>query len=127
MVGNYRDGVYWKGVAHQGPEYEIIAKAYEKVIEVANTGRFTANAIYEWIPLQKINSVPAGKTAYRRTPNPNCLIVIGWPGDTSTEEKVDEARAFAHEIAGRVAGGPSKLKEIKSQAYSNYGKFLLSN
>ncbi|KAF5362017.1 hypothetical protein D9756_002634 [Leucocoprinus leucothites] len=104
----------------QRSRLEPIAKAHEKVIEIVKGGKFIANAIYEWIPLKKINSVPANKTAYRRIPTPNCLINIGWPGGTHSAEKVDEARPLARQIAVCVAGGESKLKDVKSQGYTNY-------
>ncbi|KXN87663.1 hypothetical protein AN958_08300 [Leucoagaricus sp. SymC.cos] len=116
------NGVYWKGVAHNGPALEPMTKAYEKVLDIARGGKFIANAIYEWIPLKKINSVPASATAYRRIPNPNCLVIIGWPGSTHSAEKVDEARPLAHAIAGCVAGGEDNLRDVKSHGYTNYGR-----
>ncbi|KAF5363801.1 hypothetical protein D9756_000780 [Leucocoprinus leucothites] len=112
------NGVYWKGVAHNGPDLQSMVKAQKKATEIAKAGTFSVQIVYEWIPLQKINSVPASKTAYRRIPTPNCLV--GWPGDTHSGEKVDEARPVAHQIAGCVAGGESKLKDVESQGYANY-------
>ncbi|KAF9452162.1 FAD-binding domain-containing protein [Macrolepiota fuliginosa MF-IS2] len=117
---NHGNGVYWKGVAHEGPSYKPIAMGHEKIVEIVKAGKFHANAIYEWIPLQKINSVPGNRTAYRRIPNPNCLIVVGWPGKTHSGEKVAEARPLAYEIAACLAGGLAALKDVKSQGYSNY-------
>jgi hypothetical protein len=118
------NGVYWKGVAHDGPVLEPIAKAHEKVIEIAKGGKFIGSTVYEWVPLRKINSVPINKTAYRRIPRPNCLIMVGWPGSTHSPEKVDEARPLAQQIAACVAGGESKLREVTSQGYTNYGELL---
>jgi hypothetical protein len=124
---NHGKGVYWKGVAHDGPVLEPMAKAQEKVIEIAKGGKFIGTMVYEWIPLRKINSVPVNKSAYRRTLRPNCLIIVEWPGSTHSAEKVDEARPLAQQIAACVAGGEPKLKEVTSQGYTNYGespKFL---
>jgi hypothetical protein len=122
---NHGNGVYWKGVAHNGPIFEPIAAGHAKVIEVFKGGKFMANTIYEWIPLKKINSVPATSTAYRRIPSPNCLVVVAWPGHTHSSEKVDEARPLAHQIAACVAGGESNLKDVKSLGYTNYGESSL--
>jgi FAD/FMN-containing dehydrogenase len=115
------NGVYWKGVAHSGPDLETMAKVQEKCIEITKGGKFTVQVAYEWIPLQKINSVPVNATAYRRIPDPNCLVIVGWPGNTHSNEKVDEARPLAHQLAGCVAGGESKLQDVKNQGYANYG------
>lgn len=114
-------GIYWKGVAHDGPAYKPIAAAYERAQEISKGGSFIVNVVYEWIPLQKINSVPLHKTAYRRAPKPNCLILIGWPRDAQSEKMVDEARSLVHEIAACVVGGALELKDVKNQPYANYG------
>lgn len=123
---NHGNGVYWKGVAHEGPNYKPIAEAHQRITEIFREGKFVATAIYEWVPLQKINSIPANKMAYRRIPNPNCLIVVGWPGTAHSEGKVSEARPLAHGIAACIVGGLSQLKDVKSQGYSNYGTVPLS-
>jgi hypothetical protein len=99
-----------------------MAHAHEKIVMAVRSGGVMANAIYEWIPLQKINSVPVNATAYYRRPNPNCLIMISWSNDTNSENKVEEARRLAYDIAASVAGGLPELKDVKSQCYSNYGK-----
>ncbi|KAJ3554252.1 hypothetical protein NP233_g12461 [Leucocoprinus birnbaumii] len=114
------NGVYWKGVAHDGPVFEPIAKAHEKVVEIIKGRTFMVNTIYEWIPLKKINSFPASEAAYRRSHSPNCLIIVGWLGKTNLAAKVDEARPLAYQIAACVAGGELNLKDSKSQGYTNY-------
>ncbi|KAF5364309.1 hypothetical protein D9756_000778 [Leucocoprinus leucothites] len=117
---DYGSGIYWKGVAYEGPNYESMAKAHEAIVRAVKSGGVLANAIYEWIPLQKINAVPLNATAFCRRPNPNCLIIISWHRDANSEGKVDQARDFAYDIAECVVGGLSALKDVKSQAYSNY-------
>lgn len=123
-IAEHGNGVYWKGVTVEGPDYETTVRAYERIQEVSRDGRFTAIAIYEWWPLQKILSVPADRTVFHRIPRPNCLILIGWPGRTNSEEKVDEARRYAHEIAVLVAGGLNEMKDARIRGYNNYGKNL---
>lgn len=114
------DGVYWKGVTHDGPTLGPITQAYKKAIEIAQGGRFTATLIYEWISLKKINSVPGNKTAYRRLSVPSCLVSVNWPGNTNSNDKVDEARPLTRQLAACVAGGDLSSK---NQGYANYGVF----
>ncbi|KAJ3554251.1 hypothetical protein NP233_g12460 [Leucocoprinus birnbaumii] len=116
----HRNGVYWKGVAHDGPDFEIVANAHQKIVEIMKGGKFMASAIYEWIPLKKINSVPFNSTAYRRNPKPNCLILLGWLGSAHTAEMVDGARILTHEIATCVAGEANLKDSSKTQGYANY-------
>ncbi|KAF9452161.1 FAD binding domain-containing protein [Macrolepiota fuliginosa MF-IS2] len=119
-ITEHGNGVYWKGVTVAGPDYETTAKAHERIAQVAGDGRFTATAIYEWWPLQKVVSVPPENSVFHRIPRPNCLILIGWPGETNSEEKVDEARGYAHEIATLVAGGVNEVMDAKLRGYNNY-------
>ena len=114
------DGVYWKGVLHDGPTLEPISQACKKAIEIVGGGQFTATLIYEWISLKKINSVPGDKTAYRRLPGPSCLVSVNWPGNTNSNDKVDEARPLTRQLAAYVAGGNLSPK---NQGYANYGVF----
>ncbi|KAL9713801.1 hypothetical protein Ac2012v2_003412 [Leucoagaricus gongylophorus] len=111
------DGVYWKGVTHNGPALEPITQAHEKAVEIVKNGKFLATLLYEWISLEKINSVPVNKTAYRRLSVPNCLVSISWPGNTHSADKVDEARSLTRQLAARVAGGELSSK---NQGYANY-------
>lgn len=117
------DGVYWKGVTHNGPALEPITQAHEKAVEIVKNGNFLATLLYEWISLEKINSVPVNKTAYRRLSVPNCLVSISWPGNTHSADKVDEARSLTRQLAARVAGGELSSK---NQGYANYGVFSFS-
>ncbi|KAJ3568528.1 hypothetical protein NP233_g5653 [Leucocoprinus birnbaumii] len=114
------NGAYWKGVAHKGPDLQPMVNAHQKATEISQGGKTYVQVVYEWFHLFKINSVPAGATAYRRIPDPNCSVIIGWPGEAHSDEKVDETRTFAHRIADCIAGGESNLKDVKSQGYANY-------
>ncbi|EKM80430.1 hypothetical protein AGABI1DRAFT_120446 [Agaricus bisporus var. burnettii JB137-S8] len=113
-------GVYWKGVAIPGPSYKPIANTYAKVQEISKSGTFSTLAVYELLPLQKINSVPLNTTAYRRSTNPNCLLSLNWPRDLNSQALVDEARSLTHQLAACVAGGASELEDEKSRPYANY-------
>lgn len=118
----HRNGVYWKGVTVKGPDYETTARAHKRITEICADGRFTAVAIYEWWPLQKLMSVPAEKTVFHRHPNPNCLVLMGWPGETNSEEKVEEARGYAHEVADLVVTGLIDMADPENRGYNNYGE-----
>lgn len=108
-------------MAIPGPSYKPIANTYAKVQEISKSGTFSILAVYELLPLQKINSVPLNTTAYRRSTNPNCLLSLNWPRDLNSQALVDEARSLTHQLAACVAGGASELEDEKSRPYANYG------
>lgn len=119
-IAEHRYGVYWKGVTVQGPDYDTAARAHKRIAEVCRDGRFTAVAIYEWWPLQKILTIPAEDTVFHRHPNPNCLVLVRWPGEANSQEIVDEARKYAHEIAGLVVAGLTDMTDPQNRGYNNY-------
>ncbi|EKM80429.1 hypothetical protein AGABI1DRAFT_128103 [Agaricus bisporus var. burnettii JB137-S8] len=114
------NGVYWKAVAVPGPSYQPIADVYAKVQEISKSGKFSVLVLYELLHLQKTNSIPLNKTAFRRSTKPNCLLSLDWPKDIHSQALVDEARALTHQLAVCVAGGASELEDKSSQPYANY-------
>lgn len=117
-------GVYQKGVAHKRPNYPSIAKAHDRLVEVTKTGNLNGAIIYEYIPLQKIKSVPSDATAFRRELVSSILVNLSW--DQKLQDRTAEARKYAYEIAAILAGDASDLTNAESLGYSNYGQFFAS-
>lgn len=115
-----------KGSAHRVPHYPSIAKAHARAVEITQQGKFRANVVFEYLPLAKIMSVPAGTTAFRRDATPTILIVIVWK--ELTEENADHARGYAHELVKiATGGGQSEVTAAQSLGYGNYGMFFQSH
>lgn len=108
-----------KGVAHREPNYQSIAKVYEKVISVSGPD-FGVSIVFEYFPLTKISSIPNDATAFRRDPTPTVLFLAKWEGDS--ENNTERGRNLARELAPIITGGQGpKITKEQSFGYSNYG------
>jgi len=112
-----------KGVAQRNPHYASISKAHERAVELTKSTGLNCNVIYEYFPLGKVCSVPAGTTSFRRDSTPGVLIGIMWK--ENTENNADVARSCAHELAQIITGAHPELTDVQSQGYSNYGAFYI--
>ncbi|TFK43273.1 hypothetical protein BDQ12DRAFT_731314 [Crucibulum laeve] len=115
---HHGNGVYMKGVAHKNINFQLISKAFDKVIEIAKGTGLRPAILYEYFPLSEVTSVSASKTAFRRDPASSILVILAWDGDVP--DKSDQARSLAYEIAGIVTGGQSEAINTESLGYSNY-------
>ncbi|KAJ3566614.1 hypothetical protein NP233_g6890 [Leucocoprinus birnbaumii] len=113
-------GIYWKGLTVKCPDYEAIARAHKRIAEICEDGRFGAVVIYEWWSLDKVMSVPPEKTVFHRSRNPLCLALVAWNGETNSEEKVNEARKYAYEIAELAVAGLTDMSDPENRGYNNY-------
>lgn len=113
--------VYLKGLAHRNPHYNSIAKAYEKAIELTKNTGLNCGVVYEYFPLGKVCSVPAGTTAFRRDATPGVLVVIVWKENTN--QNTEMARSSSHKLAEILAGAQPELTNVQRQGYSNYGAY----
>ncbi|KAF9057461.1 hypothetical protein BJ165DRAFT_1588692 [Panaeolus papilionaceus] len=109
-------GVYMKGVAHKKPDYTSIKKAYDRVVEILQTGHFQGGVLYEYFPLTKINSVAPEETAFRREEALNVAVVLNWD---PLVDRNDEARAFAHDLCNIIVGGQN-MSDTEILGYTNY-------
>jgi hypothetical protein len=96
-------------------------KAHEKVIEVIGSGEIKGAVLLEYLPLQKVNSVPNETTAFRRETVNNVLVNLRW--DQKTGDRTDKARAIAAELSDMLQGGQSELTSSESLGYSNYSAY----
>jgi hypothetical protein len=111
-------GVYLKGATHKRANYLPIANAHNRFVELVKTGNFTGAIIYEYFPLEKINSVPKNATAFRRELVSSVLVNLNW--DQKVQDRSEEGRKYAHELAAIIAGDGSDLTNSESLGYSNY-------
>ena len=108
-------------MAHRNPHYSSIAKAYERAVELTKSTGLNCIVVYEYFPLGKVCSVPAGTTAFRRDATPGVLIGVVWK--ENSEKNAEVARNCAHELAQIVTGAQPGLTDVQSQGYSNYGVY----
>jgi len=83
----------------------------------------TAMIGYEFLPLQKVCSVPADATAFRsRGPQPNIVISISWDNEEEGGADVEYARKIARELKKIIEDTATKtLAEDENEYYANYG------
>ena len=72
---------------------------------------FNVAMILEYVPNDKINSIPEDVTPYRRNLPGNALILVQWKDHTP--EKQAAARQATHDLATLMPDG---------EGYGNYGK-----
>ncbi|PPR02442.1 hypothetical protein CVT24_001991 [Panaeolus cyanescens] len=109
-------GVYMKGVAHKSPVYTSIQKAYNRFVQILETGNFQGALLFEYFPLTKIKSIAAGETAFRREDALNIAVLLMWD---PSEDRTNEARPFAHELCETVVSG-QKMSDTEILGYTNY-------
>ena len=114
-----------KGVAPRTlPHYTTIAQAQSLAVEITKgltPEGFRIGVGIEYLPLQKVASVPRGATAYRRAPTPNIMIMIAWVNDG--KDSVDKAREHGNAIVDILVG--TQADNEQRLGYANYGASVL--
>ena len=106
---------YFKGVLLSNkPSEDISLEKFSRLQEIGSSPDFTVTLMHEFMPHQKINSVPADATPFRRDLPGNALIAIQWKDDTP--EKSLKAKEMAHALAESAP---------KEEPYGNYSGFLI--
>ncbi|PFH52593.1 hypothetical protein AMATHDRAFT_46144 [Amanita thiersii Skay4041] len=113
-------GIYMKGVAHEGPDYACVTRTLNTLDEL-QLKDIRHTIIFEYFPNKKITSVGNGTMAFYRTPKPNTLIVLAW--DNTIKDRSAELRVPAYELAASIVGDKSLLNDPSYFGYSNYGAF----
>ncbi|KAF8226547.1 FAD binding domain-containing protein [Tricholoma matsutake] len=116
-------GIYLKSLAQRKPHFPSIFAAHNKIIDICKSTPFKASLIFDYLPLQKIRSVPDGMTAFRREEVVEVFVLMTWKAEEDEEGRyTDQARVIAHEIAEIVHKGQQKMliTESESLGYSNY-------
>ena len=104
---------YLKGtLLHPKPSDDINMRKFQHLLDNVPYPDFTFMNVHEFWPHEKVNSVPADATPYRRNLPGNSLIVLRW--ETNTPENNAKAREIAHAIA---------TFSPKAEGYGNYCEF----
>jgi len=109
-----------KGLHQTRPHLDSIRQGYEKVAQFSDNDEFSAALVFDYFPLAKINSVPNGRTAFRRASASNVLIMSIWKNDTA--ENLEQGRNVAYELSDIISKGQSGITE--NVGYGNYGAFV---
>lgn len=103
---------YLKGVLLSDvPSKDLSRKVFDRVMG-ASKEDFNVAMILEYLPNDKINSIPEDATPYRRNLPGNALILVQW--SENTPEKQAAARQTTHDLATLMPDG---------EGYGNYGQF----
>jgi hypothetical protein len=115
----YNRGAFMKGLHQTRPHLDTIREGLEKVMQISDNGEFSAALVFDYFPLAKINSVPNGKTAFRRTSGSNVLIISTWLNDTI--ENLNYGSNAVSELSNIISKGQSEFSQ--NVGYGNYGTF----
>lgn len=107
-----------KGVAQLEPSLSTIEAAFDQGNQLSESGVFHINIFYEYFSLAKINSVPNGTTAFRRSPASNVLLLTNWKEDTPENFKIVQTSVW--KLAEIFEKAQSGLKEADKVGYGNY-------
>ena len=103
---------WMRGIVRDGPLKCLTLPIFDRVAEISESGEYQPLMITEFVPHQKINSVPADKTPFRRDSPGNGIAVLHW--STNTPENVEQAKRYTAELA--------ELVKTPGVAYGNYSK-----
>ncbi|KAH6915196.1 FAD binding domain-containing protein [Coprinopsis sp. MPI-PUGE-AT-0042] len=115
-MSGYGKGAYLKGVTQKRRDFESMKQILAKLDVISQEG-FTPAVIYEYFPLQKINSVPVRATAFRRQLDPNILITFAWEGE---EDRSAKARDIVNKIVDDIVGPIEDVPNPDRIGYTNY-------
>ena len=113
-----------KGVSPLAPHYRSFAQAHSLAAEITKSPTpegFRISIGFEYIPLDKVASVPRSATAFRREPVPNVLIMIVWVNDG--KDSIDKATEYANTVSGILVG--TQADKGQHVGYANYGGSVL--
>ncbi|KAF5326847.1 hypothetical protein D9619_005057 [Psilocybe cf. subviscida] len=116
-IAAHGPGTYQKGTGNKSPDFPSLKRAHEKVIETVGSGKINGAVLFEYYPLQKVNTVPREATAFRREMVNNVVLILRW--DQKTVDRTVEARSIGAELLDILQGGQSELTTSESLGYSN--------
>lgn len=114
MFATPHQNYYLKGVLLSDlPTRDLSRRVFDRVVQ-ASKEDFNVAMILEYLPNDKINSIPEDATPYRRNLPGNALILVNWK--EHTPEKQEAARQTTHDLATLMPDG---------EGYGNYGECQL--
>ncbi|KAF9457383.1 hypothetical protein BDZ94DRAFT_1202781 [Collybia nuda] len=109
--------IYMKGLAQHKCDWPSFSKAYSRVLDVCKDTEFSGGLLIEYFPHTKITSVDKSLTAFRRDPTNNVVVEFMWHEDK--EEKTEQVREWAHEVARIIIDGQNGLTGTLGLGYAN--------
>ena len=92
----------------------INTEVFDRVAQASESGEYFVTLLFEYSPMQKVNSVDPKATPYRRDLPGNALALINW----KTTKEPEEVRKLAVDLCTMVQAPETDL------AYANYSAFL---
>ena len=90
----------------------------DRLVSLAG-GEVQIGVAQEFIPLQKISSIPNGTCAFRRLRFSHGIALMTWK--INTPDNLALARTIGREFASIIAAGQQKYLDQNEQGYGNYG------
>ncbi|KAH8118528.1 FAD-binding domain-containing protein [Phellopilus nigrolimitatus] len=111
--------VYMKGVTQSSMRPEIAADIFQKVTELTSDASFQLAVVFEYFPLDKINSVPNDAMAFNnRSKEKNILSTCSWGDHTPENQSIGRDKVYA--ITDLIANFEEDEEAAKTRAYGNY-------
>jgi hypothetical protein len=123
------NNAYMTGVFQTKPSTATAAALFKEYVELsaAHPGFFGSAVMFEYFPLDKIQSVASDATAFRsRGPQANVLIISIWTGKND-EVRFAHAKKVSQVLGGIVSGVEVEPKENENAGYGNHGALDLTS
>ena len=117
---------YLKGVFTTGPIPSHAPALFNRLMEICDTQKLNITLMFEYIPIQKVLSIPNDATAHIRGKRVSAVAFCTW--DEGGKERLDEVRAAARELVDMILEAEKEINEIDvntNTGYGNYSKILL--
>jgi hypothetical protein len=127
-------GVYTRGVLHERHNIQHVREAISVVLKAYREHAIHPFIAFEYFPLHKVTFVPRDRTAIRRDPTSNVMIIIPWKAKSvvddgftikEREAEVERAKKIAQQLVDIITSKQQpEVEEIHGIGYSNYSTSL---
>ena len=107
-----------KALSHIKPDLSSAKKVLDRIVSLAD-GEIKPVIVLEYIPINKIHSIPIGTCAFKRHRFASGIGLMTWKNNTP--ENLELARSIGRELASIVATGQQEYLGQVQQGYGNYG------
>jgi hypothetical protein len=110
-----------KGAVFTKPLVETMQSIFDICVPpFPKEGQPSLFTVTEYHILDKVLSVPAGATAFRRAPSSNIILVSTWQNDTPENIKI--ARDGIWSLTDMIAKNEAKIGGANNFGYGNYSE-----
>jgi len=106
-----------KALSHIKPHLSSAKKVLDRIFSLAG-GEIKPVIVLEYIPINKIHSIPNGTCAFKRQRFASGIGLMTWQNNTL--ENLELARSIGRELANIVATGQQEYLGQVQQGYANY-------